>query len=213
MARYIGSICKLSRRVGVDLNLKSRGSRDVSSKCKLKIFPGQHGSKRKKISGNYSTQLNSKRIIKYTYGVLEKQFKRYYSVISKKRGIKGLLLLKLLESRLDNVVYRMGFASTRAEARQLVSHKSIIVKESNSYEKVINIPSYIVKTGCLIKVSDKSKNQVRIQHALSCAEKTGFANWVSVDIKNMTGLFVKIPDRKDLPIDFNEQMVIESYSK
>jgi len=212
MARYIGSVCKVSRRVGTDLFLKSFGTRDISDKCKLKFFPGQHGNKRKKIASNYSIQLTAKQMIKYMYGILEKQFRHLYKKVSNKKGDSGKLLLQLLESRLDNLVYRMGFASTRAEARQLVTHKSIVLSSSNK-EHIVSIPSYIVKPGDIIKIKDKSKTQVRIQCALKLAEKNGFAEWVDVNTKEMTGTFVRYPQRKELPNEINEQLVIELYSK
>ena len=212
MARYLKSVCKMSRRVGSDLNLKGIGGREISSKCKLKVFPGQHGNKRKKVSGSYSLQLKAKQTIKYTYGILEKQFRHFYKKVSNKRGASGEFLLKLLESRLDNVVYRMGFALTRAEARQLVSHKSILVLRGTS-ERFVSIASYIVKSGDIIKIKDKSKNQIRIQYSLKCAEKIGFVEWVDVDVKNMSGVFLREPERKELPSDMNEQLVVEFYSR
>lgn len=212
MGRYTGSICKLSRKIGIDLSLNKRNGRDISNKCKLKVFPGQHGNKRKRLVGNYSIQLHAKQTIKYYYGLLERQFKRYYSLVSRKKGIKGNLLLELLESRLDNVVYRMGFASTRREARQLVTHKSIILSNSN-FERIVNIPSYIVKPGDIIKIKNKSRSQVRIIEAIKNAGSVGFASWIDVDIKNFTGVFIRVPNRKELPSEFNEQLVIELYSK
>ena len=212
MARYLKSVCKMSRRIGSDLGLKGIGGRDISSKCKLKIFPGQHGNKRKKVSGNYSLQLTSKQMIKFTYGVLEKQLRHFYSKVSNKKGSSGELLLKLLESRLDNIVYRMGFALTRAEARQLVTHKSIIVVR-NGIENIVSIPSYIIRKNDIIKIRNKCKNQVRIQYSLKCAEKIGFVEWVDVDIKNMFGTFLRIPERKELSNEINEQLVVEFYSR
>lgn len=212
MARYLKSVCKMSRRVGTDLNLKGIGGRDISTKCKLKVFPGQHGNKRKKVSGNYSLQLTAKQMIKYTYGLLERQFRHFYQRVSSKKGSTGEFLLKLLESRLDNVVYRMGFALTRAEARQLVSHKSIVVV-SNNVERIVSIPSYIVKKGDVIKINGKHKDQVRIQYALKCAEKVGFVDWIDIDIKGMSGVFLRVPERKELSNELNEQMVVEFYSR
>lgn len=212
MARYLKSVCKMSRRIGSDLNLKGIGGRDISTKCKLKVFPGQHGNKRKKVSGNYSLQLAAKQMIKYTYGLLERQFRHFYKRVSSGKGSTGEFLLKLLESRLDNVVYRMGFALTRAEARQLVSHKTIVVV-SNNIERIVSIPSYIVKKGDIIKIKSKDKDQVRIQYALKCAEKVGFVDWVDVDIKNMSGVFLRVPERKELSNELNEQMVVEFYSR
>ena len=212
MARFIGSICKLSRKLGMDLNLNKRNGRDISTKCKLKVFPGQHGNKRKRLIGNYSIQLNAKQTLKYFYGVLEKQFKRYYNFVSIKKGLKGELLLQLLESRLDNVVYRMGFASTRREARQLISHKSIVLY-NNNIEKIVNISSYIVKSGDVLRIRDKCKKQGRILDSIKNAENIGFSSWIDVDVKNMTGIFIRVPERKELPSEFNEQLVIELYSK
>lgn len=214
MARNFNSDCKMSRRVGLDIGLKSNRYKGVSAKCKLKVFPGQHGSKRRKIGSNYSAQLTSKQVIKYMYGLLDKQFKHFYNMAFrlKNKGIVSELLLKLLESRLDNVVYRMGFASTRAEARQLVVHKCIIVSNA-SFERIVNIPSYKVEPGDSIKVREKSKNQLRIIEALKFSEKTGFAGWVNVDIKSMFGVFLRLPDRKELSSDINEQSVVELYTK
>jgi len=212
MARYISSSCKISRRIGTDLFLKSLSGRDITTKCKLKVFPGQHGNKRKKMASNYSLQLAAKQMIKYMYGIMEKQLKHVYKSISCKKGATGILLLKTLESRLDNLVYRMGFASTRAEARQLVSHKSIIV----TYDKksvVVNIPSFIVKPGSIIKVREKSKNQIRIQNSLTLVKKNGFVLWVDVSMKDLEGLYLRYPERKELPNEINEQLVVELYSK
>ena len=212
MARYLKSVCKMSRRIGLDLALKGMGGRDISSKCKLKIFPGQHGNKRKKVSGNYSLQLTAKQMVKFTYGILEKQLRHFYYKICNKKGASGELLLKLLEARLDNVVYRMGFALTRAEARQLVTHKSIIVVR-NGIERLISIPSYIVQKNDIIKIKDKSKKQVRIQYALKCAEKIGFVEWIEVNVKNMSGTFLRNPERKELSNEINEQLIVEFYSR
>lgn len=212
MARYLKSACKMSRRVGLDLGLKSIGGRDLSSKCNLKVYPGQHGNKRKKTSGSHSLHLSAKQTIKYTYGILEKQFKHFFLKISSKKGSTGDLLLKMLESRLDNLVYRSGFAVTRSEARQLVVHKSISVVR-NGVEKVIVFPSYIVKIGDVIKVVDRSKDQVRIQYSLKCAEKFGFVSWLDIDVKSMSSVFLRFPERRELSSDLNEQLVVEFYSK
>lgn len=212
MARYLRSSCKMSRRVNLDLSLKSLAGRDITSKCKLKIFPGQHGSKRKKTGGNYTMQLRAKQTLKFMYGILEKQFKHFYKKVSSKKGSSGEFLLKLLESRLDNVVYRMGFALTRAEARQLVSHKSIIVSR-NGFEKIVSIASFIVKNGDIIKIKNESKKQSRINYSLKCAEKIGFCEWINVDTKNMNGVFLRSPERKELSNDINEQLIVEFYSK
>lgn len=212
MARFLKPSCKMSRRIGSDINLKGASGRDISTKCNLKTFPGQHGNKRKKISGNYSLQLTAKQMIKYSYGILEKQFKHFFKRINNKKGSKGESLLKLIESRLDNVIYRMGFALTRAEARQLISHKAIIVVR-NGKESNINIPSYIIKIGDVIKIKETCKKQLRIQYALKCAEKNGFVKWIEIDIKNMSGKFIREPERTELPNEFKEQLVCEFYSR
>jgi len=206
MARYLGPKCKLSRREGVDLFLKSR-ARGLESKCKLEKIPGQHGDKRQRLS-DYGVQLREKQKLRRLYGILERQFHNYYTEASRIRGSTGENLLRLLESRLDNVVYRMGFAVTRAEARQLVSHKAILVND-----KVVNIPSYQVKASDRIKVRDKSKEQLRIKSALATAEGYGFPEWVEVDVNNMQGIYKSVPERMELPSDINEQLVVELYSK
>lgn len=206
MARYLGPKCKLSRREGVDLFLKSR-SRALDSKCKLDKIPGQHGDKRQRLS-DYAAQLREKQKIRRLYGVLEKQFHSYYVEANRVKGSTGENLLKLLECRLDNVVYRMGFGATRAEARQLVSHKAILVNG-----KTVNIPSYVVKSGDVVSIREKSRNQLRIQNALSMAEDFGFPTWIEVDSKKMEGTFKSVPERMDLPNDINEQLVVELYSK
>ncbi len=206
MARYLGPKCKLSRREGVDLFLKSR-SRALDSKCKLDKVPGQHGDKRQRLS-DYAAQLREKQKIRRLYGVLEKQFHSYYVEANRVKGSTGENLLKLLECRLDNVVYRMGFGATRSEARQLVSHKAILVNG-----KKINIPSYVVKEGDIISIREKSREQLRIQNALNIAEDFGFPTWIEVDAKKMEGTFKSVPERMDLPSDINEQLVVELYSK
>jgi small subunit ribosomal protein S4 len=206
MARYLGPKCKLSRREGVDLFLKSR-SRALDSKCKLDKIPGQHGDKRQRLS-DYATQLREKQKIRRLYGVLEKQFHSYYVEANRVKGSTGENLLRLLECRLDNVVYRMGFGTTRAEARQLVSHKAILVNG-----KIVNIASYMVKSGDVIGIREKSRTQLRIQNALSMAEEFGLPTWVEVDTKKMEGTFKSVPERMDLPSDINEQLVVELYSK
>ena len=206
MARYIGPTCKLSRREGADLLLKSRG-KSLEGKCKLDQRPGQHGTKRTRNS-DYAMQLRGKQRLRRIYGILEKQFRNYYKTADMKKGATGENLLNLLESRLDNVVYRMGFASTRAEARQLVSHKSVQVNGS-----LINVPSYQVSPGDAISIREKSKNQQRIIDALTVTEQYGFPSWVEVNSKSMTGTFNSLPDRVDLGTDINEQLVVELYSK
>jgi small subunit ribosomal protein S4 len=214
MARRIGEKCKVSRRIGVDLFLKKLGGRDIETKCKLATPPGQHGAKKSRTS-EYGSMLKAKQMMKLMYGVLERQFRRYYKLASKLKGATGEKLLLILESRLDNVVYRMGFGSTRAEARQLVKHKAILVKSNgdDANAVVINIPSYSVKPGDVIEVREKSKSQIRIKESLRVAESLGFADWVEVNVANMSGVLKRYPDRKDLPSDINEQMVVELYSK
>lgn len=206
MARYIGPTCKLSRREGTDLFLKSRG-KSLEGKCKLDQRPGQHGTKRTRNS-DYAMQLRAKQRLRRIYGILEKQFRNYYKIADMKKGATGENLLNLLESRLDNVVYRMGFASTRAEARQLVGHKSIQVNGS-----IINVPSYQVSPGDTISVKEKARQQQRIIEALVVVEQYGFPSWVDVNAKLMTGTFTSLPDRFDLGSDINEQLVVELYSK
>lgn len=206
MARYIGPKCKLSRREGTDLFLKSR-ARSLESKCKIDKAPGQHGDRRSRLS-DYGMQLREKQKLRRMYGVLERQFRGYYKEASRRKGSTGENLLKLLECRLDNVVYRMGFGSTRAEARQLVSHRAVLVNG-----KIVNIPSYQCKAGDVISIREKAKKQVRIQDALALAEQYGFPDWVEVDTKKMEGVFKAVPERSDLPAEINESLVVELYSK
>ena len=206
MARYLGPKCKLSRREGTDLFLKGR-ARPLDSKCKLDKQPGQHGDKRGRPS-NYGLQLREKQKLRRIYGVLEKQFRNYYKKASGIKGSTGENLLSLLECRLDNVLYRMGFGVTRAECRQLISHKAI---EVNGV--VVNIPSYQVSASDVINVREKSKKQLRIQDALNTADQLGLPEWVEVDIKQMKGTFKSVPERGDLPPDINESLVVELYSK
>lgn len=206
MARYLGPACKLSRREGTDLFLKSRG-KSLESKCKLDQRPGQHGAKRTRNS-DYALQLRAKQRLRRIYGVLEKQFRNYYKAADLQKGATGQNLLNFLESRLDNVVYRMGFASTRAEARQLVSHKAIVVND-----QLINIPSYQVAAGDKVSLREKAKSQQRIKEALVVAEQYGFPQWVEVNPKEMSGIFKSLPDRVDLGSEINEQLVVELYSK
>lgn len=206
MARYTGSTCKLARREGTDLQLKS-GVRAIDSKCKIAVAPGQHGAKKGRLS-DYGNQLREKQKIRRIYGVLERQFSNYYKKASKQKGVTGEILLQLLECRLDNVVYRMGLASTRAEARQLVSHRSILVNEN-----IVNIPSYQLKPGDVIEVREKSKSQARIQGALEVAKQRVQPTWVEVDDKNLKGTFKAIPARSDLPVEYNENLIVELYSK
>ena len=206
MARYIGPKCKLSRREGTDLYLKS-ARRSLDSKCKMESAPGQHGAKKPRLSG-YGLQLREKQKIRRIYGVLERQFRRYFAEADRRKGSTGELLLQLLESRLDNVVDRMGFASTRAEARQLVSHKALMVNG-----QIVNIPSFQVKAGDVVAVREKAKKQVRIQEAMGLATQIGLPSWVSVDATKLEGTFKNVPDRAELYSDINEQLVVEFYSK
>jgi small subunit ribosomal protein S4 len=206
MARYIGPKCKLARREGTDLFLKSRG-KSLEGKCKLDQQPGQHGQKRSRMS-DYATQLREKQKLRRIYGILERQFRNYYAAAARKKGSTGENLLNLLECRLDNVVYRMGFASTRAEARQIVSHKGVLVND-----KPVNIPSYQVQPGDTVSVREKAKAQLRIKDALTVTEQYGFPNWVDVDVKLMKGTFKSVPERSELGSDINEQLVVELYSK
>lgn len=206
MARYLGPTCKLARREGTDLFLKSRG-KSLESKCKLDQQPGQHGQKRARMS-DYATQLREKQKLRRIYGVLEKQFRNYYAKAARTKGSTGENLLSLLESRLDNVVYRMGFAATRAEARQLVSHKGIVVNG-----QVVNVPSYHVEPGDSVAVREKAKEQLRVKDAITVAEQYGFPNWVEVSSAEMRGVFKSLPDRSELGSDINEQLVVELYSK
>jgi small subunit ribosomal protein S4 len=206
MARYIGPKCKLSRREGTDLQLKS-GVRSLDAKCKPETAPGQHGARRGRLS-DYGVQLREKQKVRRIYGVLEKQFRNYYKEAARLKGATGENLLQLLESRLDNVVYRIGFGSTRAEARQLVSHKGILVNGS-----VVNIPSYQVKPGDVVSVREKSKKQLRIQAAMSIAEQRGEQVWIEVNTDKLEGTFKSKPERQDLPSEINENLIVELYSK
>ena len=207
MARYIGPKCKLMRREGTDLFLKSR-RRSLDSKCKLDNQPGQHADKKARLS-DYGLQLREKQKLKRIYGVLEKQFRLYYKKAARQNGSTGENLLKLLERRLDNVVYRMGFGSTRAESRQLVSHKAILVNGI-----IVNIASYQVSAEDVISIKEKSKTQTRIQESLALSDQyDSISSWVTVDSKKMEGIFKSIPERMDLPSDINESLVVELYSK
>ena len=207
MARYLGPKCKLSRREGTDLFLKS-GIKPIESKCKLNSIPGSKvGSRRDRLS-DYGNQLREKQKLRRMYGVMEKQFRNYYKKASKLKGSTGENLLKLLEGRLDNMVYRMGFAVTRAEARQLVSHKSIIV---NGH--VINVPSYQVNAGDEISVTDKGKEQLRVKNAVNISSQLGISEWLSVDQKKLKGIVNSIPEREDILPDIQENLVVEFYSK
>ncbi len=206
MARYIGPTCKLSRREGTDLFLKS-GARPLDSKCKVDNAPGMHGLRRGRLS-DYGVQLREKQKVRRTYGVLEKQFRGYYKEAARRKGATGEVLLQLLESRLDNVVYRMGFGATRAESRQLVSHKAITVNG-----QTVNIASYQVKAGDVVAVREKAKNQLRIAQALGLAAQRADVEWVDVNADKKEGTFKRVPDRADLPAEINENLIVELYSK
>lgn len=206
MARYLGPTCKLSRREGTDLFLKS-GIRPLESKCRAESAPGQHGQRRGRLS-DYGVQLREKQKVRRLYGVLEKQFRNYYKEAARIKGATGENLLQLLERRLDNVVYRMGFGSTRAEARQLVAHNAILVNG-----KKVNIASYRVADGDVVSIREKSKNQLRIQSALQIATQRGLVDWVEVDANKLEGVFKRTPERADLPAEINENLIVELYSK
>ncbi len=206
MARYLGPKCKLSRREGTDLFLKS-GVRPLESKCKLDVPPGGAAQRRPRLS-DYGLQLREKQKLRRMYGVLERQFRNYYKKAAQLKGSTGENLLRLLEGRLDNVVYRMGFAVTRAEARQLVSHKGIEVNG-----QIVNIPSLQVSAGDAVGVRTKARKQLRIQNALEIASQIGLPDWVDVDAKKMAGTLKSLPDREDILPDVNENLVVELYSK
>lgn len=206
MARYIGPTCKLSRREGTDLFLKS-GVRPLESKCRAESAPGQHGQRRGRLS-DYGVQLREKQKVRRLYGVLEKQFRNYYKAAARRKGATGENLLAILERRLDNVVYRMGFGSTRAEARQLVAHSSVLVNGQK-----VNVASYQVEAGDVVSIRERSRNQLRIQSALALAAQRGNVEWVEVNSGKMEGVFKRIPDRVDLPADINENLIVELYSK
>ena len=207
MARYLGPKAKLSRREGTDLFLKS-ARRSISDKAKFDSKPGQHGRTSGQRTSDYGLQLREKQKVKRMYGVLEKQFRRYFAEAERRRGNTGSNLLSLLESRLDNVVYRMGFGSTRAEARQLVSHKAVTING-----QPVNIPSYLVQTGDVIAVREKSKKQTRVQEALQLAGQLGFPAWVEVSVDKVEGTFKKTPDRDEFGADINESLIVELYSR
>jgi small subunit ribosomal protein S4 len=207
MARYTGPTCKLARREGTDLFLKS-GVKPLENKCKLSVPPGGVKGERKTRLSDYGLQLREKQKLRRMYGVLERQFGNYYEEAARRSGATGENLLKLLESRLDNVVYRMGFAATRAEARQLVSHKSIQVND-----QVVTIASYQVKAGDVVQIREKSRKQLRIAGALNVAQQVGFPDWVEVNDKEFRGVFKEVPAREDILPDINENLVVELYSK
>ncbi|HEY5101976.1 MAG TPA: 30S ribosomal protein S4 [Steroidobacteraceae bacterium] len=207
MARYVGPKCKLARREGTDLFLKS-GVKPIESKCKFTVPPGGVKGERRTRLSDYGLQLREKQKLRRMYGVLERQFSNYYEEAARRAGATGENLLKLLECRLDNVVYRMGFAATRAEARQLVSHKALSVNE-----QVVSIASYQCKAGDVVQIREKSKKQLRIQGALTVAQQVGFPEWVEVNDKDMRGVFKAVPAREDVLPDINENLVVELYSK
>jgi small subunit ribosomal protein S4 len=207
MARYIGPTCKLARREGTDLFLKS-GAKPLESKCKLQVPPGGIKGERRQRLSDYGLQLREKQKLRRMYGVLERQFRNYYQAAARRTGATGETLLKLLESRLDNVVYRMGFASTRAEARQLVGHKSVVVNA-----KVVSIASYQCRAGDVVEIREKSRKQLRIQSALAVAAQVGFPDWLEVNDKEFRGVFKTVPAREDVLPDINENLVVELYSK
>ena len=206
MARYIGPTCKLARREGFDLGLKSR-ARSLETKCKLDRQPGQTSDRRRRLS-DYGGQLREKQMVRRMYGVMEKQFRNYYKAAASSKGATGENLLQLLERRLDSVAYRMGFGATRAEARQLINHRGILVNG-----RIISIPSYQVQPEDTIEVREKAKKQIRIQNAVALAEQSGFADWIEVDTKSLKGVFKRLPERADLPADINESLIVELYSK
>tara|TARA_S200000501_G_scaffold99328_1_gene92754 strand:+ start:340 stop:960 length:621 start_codon:yes stop_codon:yes gene_type:complete len=206
MARYLGPKLKLSRREGTDLFLKS-GVRPIDSKCKIDNAPGQHGARRGRLS-DYAIQLREKQKVRRFYGVLEKQFRNYYKKADRQKGATGENLLVLLESRLDNVVYRMGFGSTRAESRQLVSHKGVLVNG-----KLVNIASFSVKPEDKVSLSESARQQLRVQSALQLASQRAEVSWVDVDASSFEGVFKRAPDREELPTEINENLIVELYSK
>ena len=206
MARYLGPKLKLSRREGTDLFLKS-GVRAIDTKCKIEQAPGQHGARKPRLS-DYGVQLREKQKVRRIYGVLERQFSNYYKESARMKGATGENLLKMLESRLDNVVYRMGFGSTRSEARQLVSHRSITLNGRR-----VNIASIQVKAGDVIAVHEGAKQQLRIKSAIELGTQRGLPSWIEIDHAKMEGTFKSAPDRSDLPAEINESLIVELYSK
>lgn len=206
MGRYLGPKLKLSRREGTDLFLKS-GVRPLDSKCRADVPPGQHGARRVRLT-DYAVQLREKQKVRRLYGVLEKQFRNYYKKADRQKGATGENLLMLLESRLDNVVYRIGYGSTRAESRQLVSHKAVLVNGN-----CVNVASYQVKPGDVVSITEKSKAQLRIKSALELAAQRSPVEWVEVDAAKMEGTYKRLPDRAELPAEINESLIVELYSK
>jgi small subunit ribosomal protein S4 len=207
MAKYTGPKCKLSRREGTDLFLKSRGV-SIEAKCRIDTPPGGRGTQRRGRTSDYGLQLREKQKLRRIYGVLEKQFRNYYEQAARRRGATGEVMLQLLERRLDNVVYRMGFAATRAEARQLVNHRGVLVNG-----RKVNIPSYQVGVGDEVELSAKAQKQLRVQGALEAALQIGLPEWLEVEDKAFKGVFKALPDRAELPSDINENLVVELYSR
>ncbi len=207
MARYLGPKAKLARREGTDLYLKS-ARRAISDKAKFESKPGQHGRTSGSRTSDFGLQLREKQKVKRMYGVLERQFRRYFAEAERRKGNTGANLLFILESRLDNVVYRMGFGSTRAEARQLVSHQALLVNG-----KSVNIPSYMVRPGDTIALKEKAKKQLRVTDAVKLAEAIGMPGWVQVDATKLEGVFKKLPDRDEFGADINESLIVELYSR
>lgn len=208
MARYIGPTCKLARREGTDLFLKSP-ARPIDKKCKIEQKPGQHGAAKKAKNSDYSVQLREKQKVKRMYGVLERQFRRYYAEASRRRGATGENLLQLLECRLDNIVYRLGFAVTRAQGRQLVAHRGVKVNG-----RIVNLPSYQVKVGDVVSLADRAKDQLRVKEAQTLSQEMDLApNWLEVDAGKAQGVFKQLPERSDLSADINENLIVELYSK
>ena len=206
MGRYLGPKLKLSRREGTDLFLKS-GVKPIDAKCRADAIPGQHGARRQRLS-DYAVQLREKQKVRRFYGVLEKQFRNYYRKADRQRGATGANLLRMLERRLDNVVYRMGFGCTRAEARQLVSHKAIEVNG-----RAVNVASYLVNPEDVVAVREAKRGQMRIKQALELAGQRPAVEWVEVDTDAMTGTYQRHPDRSELPPEINENLIVEFYSK
>ena len=207
MARYLGPKAKLARREGTDLYLKS-ARRAIGDKAKFDSKPGQHGRTSGSRTSDFGLQLREKQKVKRMYGVLERQFRRYFAEAERRRGNTGANLLSLLESRLDNVVYRMGFGSTRAEARQLVSHKSILVNG-----QAVNIPSYLITPGDVVAVREKSRKQKRVEEAMQLATQVGMPAWLEVNVEKAEGVFKKVPDRDEFGADINESLIVELYSR
>ena len=208
MARYIGPTCKLARREGTDLFLKSP-ARPLDKKCKLEQKPGQHGAAKKAKNSDYSVQLREKQKVKRIYGVLERQFRRYYAEASRRRGATGENLLQLLECRLDNIVYRLGFAVTRAQARQMVSHRGVKVNG-----KFVDVPSYQVQVGDVVALADRAREQLRVKEALTLSQEMDLApGWLEIDAAKAQGVFKQLPDRSDLSAEINENLIVELYSK